>query len=233
LQSNSSVTNYDLLITTTAAGLPTWTGGSYNTSNVLLKLTGQTTFATSGIVNAVINLTSTQQIPLTSGTKYALILIPGTPANGQMAWRGNSGAGSYTGGSAYQLNGTTWGVPTIGPKDHGFKLEGPCGGDTQSNGQWCCPGINLVRNGDFSSGNSFFTSQYAYNPIIGASTVTPGQYSIINGNQALAVSSTWLASDHATCNAGTGNFMAVNGVTGATGNRTVWRQTVAVTPGKQ
>lgn len=125
LQSNPGVTSYDLLVTTTtSSGLPSWTGGSYNTPNVLYKATGLTIFSTLGIVNGVVPIPSGQEPYLTAGTRYALILIPVGP--GQMRWRGNSGAGTYPNGSAYELNGTSWTVPTIGPRDHGFKLDGLC-----------------------------------------------------------------------------------------------------------
>jgi hypothetical protein len=126
LQSISGVHNYDLLVTTTTGGLPSWTGGPYTTPNVLLAMTGVTIFSNSGIVNGVVQIPPSQQPHLTAGTQYALILIPGTPTSGNMAWRGNSGAGSYPNGSAYELNGTTWSVPGTGPKDHGFKLGGLC-----------------------------------------------------------------------------------------------------------
>lgn len=121
-----SITNYDLLVTTTIAGLPTWTAGSYNTPNVLFKATGLAVFASSSTVNAVVTIPAGQEPCLTAGTQYALILIPGSPTTGDMQWRGNSAAGSYPNGSAYELTGTTWTVPTTGPKDHGFKLDGVC-----------------------------------------------------------------------------------------------------------
>jgi hypothetical protein len=123
---SGSVTNYDLLVTTTTGGLPSWTGGPYIPPNVLLAMTGVTIFSTSGLVNGSVPIPAGQQPHLIAGTQYALILIPGAPAAGFMAWRGNSGAGSYPNGSAYELNGTTWTVPGTGPKDHGFKLDGQC-----------------------------------------------------------------------------------------------------------
>lgn len=127
LQSISGVANYDLLVTTTTSGgLPTWAGGSYNVPGVLYQATGVTIFSTMAMVNGVVPIPAGQQPHLTAGTKYAFILIPGTPTTGDMAWRGNSSAGSYANGSAYELNGTTWSVPATGPKDHGFKLNGLC-----------------------------------------------------------------------------------------------------------
>jgi uncharacterized repeat protein (TIGR01451 family) len=126
LQNISGVQNYSLLVTTTTAGLPSWTGGSTTTPNVLLAMSGVAFFSSAGVVNGMVPIPAGQQPHLTAGTQYALILIPGTPATGDMAWRGNSGAGSYPNGSAYELNGTTWSVPGTGPKDHGFKLDGLC-----------------------------------------------------------------------------------------------------------
>jgi hypothetical protein len=126
LQNISGVANYDLLVTTTTAGLPSWTGGTYNAPSVLFKATGLTVFSNSGIVNGVVTIPSGQEPYLIAGTEYALILIAGSPTTGDMKWRGNSSAGSYPNGSAYELHGTTWTVPTTGPKDHGFKLDGLC-----------------------------------------------------------------------------------------------------------
>jgi hypothetical protein len=123
---SGSVANYNLLVTTTVGGLPSWTGGLTTTPNVLLAMTGVTVFSNSAQVNGVVPIPAGQQPHLNAGTLYALILIPGTPTSGFMAWRGNSSAGSYPNGSAYELNGTTWTVPGTGPKDHGFKLDGQC-----------------------------------------------------------------------------------------------------------
>jgi hypothetical protein len=123
LQSISTITSYDLLITTTTGGKPTWSGGPY-TTGVLYKATGVTVFSTSAMVNGMVPISPGLQ--LTAGTLYALVLVPGPPANGDMAWRGNSSAGSYPAGSAYELNGAVWSVPGTGPKDHGFKLNGTC-----------------------------------------------------------------------------------------------------------
>jgi hypothetical protein len=125
---SGSVASYDLLVTTTTtAGLPNWTGvlsSSYSGPNILFSTIGlpTATMSTLGIVNGVVSIPPGQQPQLTAGTKYALVLIPRSP--GTMNWRGNSGAGTYLNGSAYELNGTTWSVPTLGPKDHGFRLEG-------------------------------------------------------------------------------------------------------------
>jgi gliding motility-associated-like protein len=77
----------------------------------------------------------------------------------------------------------------------------------------------LVTNGNFSAGNTGFTSGYVNN----SNLVPEGRYFIttnanLNHNSFVGV-------DHTT---GTGNFMAVNG--SGTPNTDVWCQTVAVTP---
>jgi hypothetical protein len=109
-----------LVTTTTSGGLPTWTGGSYSGPNILYSKTGLTIFS-GNPPSAVVPIMSGAPT-LQAGTRYALILIPASPT-GSMAWRGNSSASSYVNGSAYELNGATWSVPGVGPKDHGFKIE--------------------------------------------------------------------------------------------------------------
>lgn len=93
---------------------------------------------------------------------------------------------------------------------------------------WCCPGENLIRNGDFEAGNTGFTSQYTFNGATTAWATLPGQYNIVTGAQALAISSGWEAQDPGTCNNASGKFMAVNGATTGSGRRVIWEQTVPV-----
>ena len=84
---------------------------------------------------------------------------------------------------------------------------------------------NLIVNGNFSTGNSGFSSDYQYlNPtnIAGAEE----KYGIATNP------SIWLATytscgDHTS---GSGNMMVINGAT--SGIAKVWEQTVAVTPNK-
>jgi gliding motility-associated-like protein len=83
------------------------------------------------------------------------------------------------------------------------------------------PGItNLITNGNFSAGNTGFTSQYTYT----ANNVTEAQYYIGTSPRA------WNANldncgDHTT---GTGNMMLVNG--SPVLDAEVWRQTITVLP---
>lgn len=82
-------------------------------------------------------------------------------------------------------------------------------------------GNNLIVNGDFSAGNTGFSSDYTYtNP----NNVTEGEYNVGSNPQA------WNAAmsncrDHTT---GNGNMMLVNG--SGILNSNVWRQTITVTP---
>ncbi|MFT3843905.1 MAG: gliding motility-associated C-terminal domain-containing protein [Lacibacter sp.] len=82
-------------------------------------------------------------------------------------------------------------------------------------------GINLITNGDFSNGNTGFTSFYIYSP---SSGINSGLYNVGNS------STTWNAGlsnckDHTTSS---GNMLMVNGSAGK--NMKVWSQTIPVTP---
>ncbi|UPQ78562.1 T9SS type B sorting domain-containing protein [Flavobacterium azooxidireducens] len=86
---------------------------------------------------------------------------------------------------------------------------------------------NLIFNGDFSLGNTGFTTDYQYldpvNPV-----GVQGAYAVVTNSQ------TWFAgfsncTDHTS---GTGNMMVVDGSIANSGNDKVWCQTVPVTPGQ-
>jgi hypothetical protein len=77
---------------------------------------------------------------------------------------------------------------------------------------------NLVSNGDFSAGNTGFSSSYAY-VAPGGSLVPESDYAVdVNAN---AYHGAFFGHDHTT---GTGNFMIING--SGTPNTQVWGQTV-------
>lgn len=85
-------------------------------------------------------------------------------------------------------------------------------------------GTNLITNGDFSAGNTGFTSDYDYLP---SSGTDPGKYNV--GSNILS----WHpgmanCGDHTT---GTGNMLMVNGA-GVPGEK-VWSQTLTVLPNTQ
>ena len=82
------------------------------------------------------------------------------------------------------------------------------------------PGTNLVTNGDFSSGDIGFTSDYTTeNP-----NINEGRYEV--GNSPAAWNSSFNAcSDHSS---GSGKMLMVNG--NGTANAIIWKETVSVTP---
>lgn len=84
------------------------------------------------------------------------------------------------------------------------------------------PGANLITNGDFSQGNTGFTSDYIY----AATYTAEGQYFIGSNPRA------WLAGydncgDHTSL---TGNMMIVNAVQAVGAQDTVWQKTIPVLP---
>ncbi len=130
LVTSGHVNSFGLLITKTVGGIPAWKPGQ-NTNpsinpNVLYYAPGLTNGASGGVVDGVHLIPPSSQPSLSAGTTYALILVPGD--NKLMYWRGNSGASSYPNGSAYEFDTASqnWVVPTLGPRDFGFRIEGEC-----------------------------------------------------------------------------------------------------------
>ncbi|MGD2179653.1 hypothetical protein [Lusitaniella coriacea] len=78
---------------------------------------------------------------------------------------------------------------------------------------------NLIANGDFSAGNTSFSSNYAYNPI---DATLEGTYAV--DNDPSNVHPFWSLFGDRT--SGMGNMMVING--SETEGRTVWSQTVSV-----
>jgi len=89
----------------------------------------------------------------------------------------------------------------------------------------CCPTENLVQNPFFDAGNIGFTSDYSYEATAASNSIMPGEYGVINGAQALAVSPQWSAKNQFTCD-DTAKFLVVNGRTGQSGQKKVWEQTM-------
>lgn len=81
-------------------------------------------------------------------------------------------------------------------------------------------GSNLIVNGDFSAGNSGFTSEYNYT----TSGIPEGTYWV--GNNPLTWHPNFVPCGDKT--SGNGNMMVVNG--SAVINKVVWQQTITVTP---
>lgn len=83
---------------------------------------------------------------------------------------------------------------------------------------------NLVVNGDFTAGNSGFTSQYAYAPSSGSAGTPEGVY-LVDTNAA-NVHPAWFSFGDKTT--GTGNYLIVNGATSTIDgdSKVAWQQTV-------
>lgn len=118
-------------------------------------------------------------------------------------------------------------VESIGAAPDGVKLG-------MNNDYPVCPscgsGSNLVRNGDFESGNAEFSSAFTHVPApVAARAVRPGEYAVVDETQAVIISPTWVARSHELCDS-TGKFLAVNGDTGKVRSRPVWSQTISVVP---
>lgn len=84
---------------------------------------------------------------------------------------------------------------------------------------------NIVVNGNFSSGNSGFTSQYTYVATPSGSALWPEGTYAVGTNAANYHANFGSYFDHTT---GTGNYMIVNGAT--VSNRIVWTQSIPVLP---
>src|SRR5690242_12500714 len=75
-----------------------------------------------------------------------------------------------------------------------------------------CMGVNLVTNGDFSSGNSGFQTDYSYGlPANGAYLITSADASTINFG--------WQ------CTGNPGMYLLGDAYLGSNNNKAVWRQT--------
>ncbi|HEV2844611.1 MAG TPA: hypothetical protein VG477_07180, partial [Thermoanaerobaculia bacterium] len=114
-----SAPKYNLYITTTNAnGQPSWPNG------VLYSAKGLSTFASGTGIDGAVTIPGNLQ--LSTSATYASVLEPA--GAGDMYWRGNSGAGSYPRGAAYEWNPAKkqWNLTTTGPKDHGFRVDGSC-----------------------------------------------------------------------------------------------------------
>ena len=90
-----------------------------------------------------------------------------------------------------------------------------------NDGDYCCDGDNLLKNGNFEAGNVGFTSDYINN-----SAVFPGEYEVTNSAAAFGTTVT----DHSYCAdpsqyASNDQFLVVNGKTQQSGNSVVWEQT--------
>lgn len=91
----------------------------------------------------------------------------------------------------------------------------------------CCPGKNLIENGDFNDGNSGFFSSYSYEPNIALHSVLQNEYTVTNSTGASEISDCWRVTDAATCDED-GRFMVINGNTCSKSSQIVWSSSVGV-----
>ena len=210
-------------------------GGCTASDTVIITVAGS---GTNTIVNATICTNSTYTLP--NGT---IVSAPGTYidtisaaggcfnvittnlANGAASVNAGSDVSICSGGST-QLNATggliyAW-TPTTGLSN--ANIANPLASPAATTAYVVSSQIplgNLIVNGDFSAGNTGFTSGYAYTPPPNSSQ---GQYWVStnaqpwNGGMAPC-------GDHTT---GTGNMLLVNGAT--TANVSVWCETINVIP---
>jgi len=200
---NATSYTWDFGNSTTNVGTanPTVTYGSYGTYNVKLKI--QTSY---GCVDSIIksipvnvqqdnNLIANNDLAICTGNSITLN-IPDTGIN--HCWSPITGISN--------VNSAT---PTITPTantTYYFTSQ--------------TTGANLVANGDFSAGNTGFTSDY----ISAFPNLVEGQYWV--GNNVLSWNSNLTAcGDHT---AGNGNMLLVNGA--SVQNAKIWSQTINVTP---
>ncbi len=103
-------------------------------------------------------------------------------------------------------------------------IANPIANPTTTTTYYCsgiCGGVDLIVNGDFTQGNTGFSSDYSL-------CTTPGScdaFMYIVAANASAHHSSWTCTDHTS---GSGNFMIVDGATAS--NKKVWGQTVTVVP---
>ncbi len=93
-------------------------------------------------------------------------------------------------------------------------------------GKQCCPGINIIKNGDFEFGNNgdFSSAGYLYSPTAGL----PGQYSVLTSAQANAIApNSW----NPDCNANNKHLIINGKNTGTAGKKIVWYQTLNLVKG--
>ena len=166
--------------------------------------------------------------PQSTGTQYCFPIDPATITGL------SSGPGyfDFAATAAFSIGGSSLGTLSAGTVPNGqnavqnddYKITCDTG---------CCPGPNLIVNGDFETGNTGFTSAFTNvaNPST-AGAVQPGQYAVTTSGAAAVVSSSWNVQSHTACNT-TGKFLVANGSTGLSGSKLVWSQTVAVVPGKE
>ena len=121
----------------------------------------------------------------------------------------------------FSFSGTTAPNTAVGLAFDNFS---PCSIQNNTGSVYCCDGDNLIINGNFEDGANGFTSDYTSTTGI----PFPGEYSVIDFNDASSICSEWNVEDHSHCENATGGnnkILAVNGETmqTSTANNVIWR----------
>lgn len=191
-------------------------GGANQTAN---------TFGNLGAGNYTVTVTSAdnncvQQLPVAIMQPAPLAITVLTQTN--VLCNGGSNGALTLGATGGTNPGTYSWLPNVSSTNTASNL--PAGQYTVTLVDNVCTsnGVELVNNGNFSSGNAGFSSAYAYTPPPNSAA---GQYWVATGAQTSSWNGGMFSNgDHSS---GTGNYMMVNGA--GTAGTSVWCQTIPVT----
>ena len=220
--------NGAIYATVTGGNLPLSNFTLTNGSNVVSNATGIFLNLAPGnytlSISDVFSLTATQNIIITAPNDLTVssptTICSGTPTNLSVSgsttsylWTASPSDASLTGAN------NTIASPTVSPLTTTTYTV-----TSTSN----APSSNMVSNGDFSLGNTGFTTNYTY-------VVNAGDNGVQGGYGIVTTAISWFRF-FPSCNiehtTGTGKMMIVDGSTSNAGNDKVWGQTIAVEPNK-
>lgn len=125
---------------------------------------------------------------------------------------------------AYSLASQSVGIPVTG-------MDAIQNNDYDINCKQCCPGPNLITNGNFdtagptNTSSNGFQSSYLYETMVSDKSIVPGRYGLLNSAQALIISPTW----NTNC-AKYKKHLIINGYTDKT-TKIAWQQLITVKRG--
>ncbi len=175
-------------------------------------------------VNTTYSVTATDRYGCTSTASVLIQVIPvvavisGVTSAGCTTMCNGTATASASGGTGAGAYAYSW---STSPVQTTATATGLCAGTytcTVTKGACVASGAELVTNGDFSAGNTGFSSTYTYWPSGTAGDMSEGRYYV--GSNATTVHSQFTGAGR-----GGGNFMVVNGASSVTN---VWCQTINV-----
>lgn len=223
---------FDFQLTTNAAG-------AFVSPSIFLASNFNPNAAISPGVNPSIMARFTSNLTITQNSNWVHICAPidlcnngALPSNNEGSWSMVT-PGQICNNWQSLLNNVTTVLFAVDMSGWGgtevFNIDNVCViGCPLNNEGYCCPGKNLVVNGNFSNGNNGFMSQYNFDGTMSYGATTPGEYNIVNGAGASTISNGWTAQDPSTCSNSSGNFMVVNGANCGGGKKIIWSQSMAV-----